>query len=144
METKLITIATFPDALKAQIVKGRLEAEGILSFIADEHSMTNQPYLTMIHGGVRLQVREGDSARAQEIIRVTQRPPAPIEFVPLTLTEKCPNCNSRKIEEMKASKRQSVLTYLRHLFVAPPSHPITRQFACSVCGHTWQVAPDEA
>lgn len=143
MENKLITIATFPDALKAQIVKGRLEAEGILSFIADEHTITNQPYLTMIHGGVRLQVQEGDSERAQEVIRITQRPPAPIEFVPLALTEKCPNCNSRKIAEVKLAKKPSLLTFLRNLFTSRPDNATAaRLFSCHTCGHEWTAGSD--
>ncbi len=140
MENKLVTIATFPDALKARIVKGRLEAEGILCFIADEHTITNQPYLTMIHGGVRLQVQENDTARAEEIIRVTQRPLAPIEYVPIPVTEKCPNCNSKKIEEVTAAKKPSLLTVLRNLVTVRPVNVIAvRRFACQTCGHRWIV-----
>jgi hypothetical protein len=140
MENKLVTIATFPDALKARIVKGRLEAEGILCFIADEHTITNQPYLTMIHGGVRLQVQENDLARAEEIIRITQRPLAPIEYVPIPVTEKCPNCNSRKIEDVTSGKKQSFLTTLRNLVTSRSVNEVAvRRFTCQTCGHNWIV-----
>ncbi len=144
MENKLVTVATFPDALKARIVKGRLEAEGILCFIADEHTITNQPYLTMAQGGVRLQVQENDSVRAEEIIRVTQRPVAPIEYVPIPLTEKCPNCNSRKIEEVSSVKNQSFLTVLRNLVTFRSVYDkAVRDFTCHNCGQEWIVKPDE-
>lgn len=139
MENKLVTIATFPDALKAQIIRGRLEAEGILCFIADEHTITNQPYLAMIHGGVRLQVQERDSEQAQKIIQVTQWSPEPLEFAPLPLTEQCPNCSSRKIEEVKSLKSQSFLTFLRNLLSSRTRKTASRHFICRTCGHKWLI-----
>ncbi len=137
MENKLITIATFPDALKAQIMRGRLEAEGIPAFIADEHTITNQPYLYMAYGGVRLQVAEQDQSRAQAVINT--REPLPVDSTPELLPDQCPNCHSGKVTETTSATKSSLLTFLRNLLLSRSPQPLVRRFSCSNCGFKWMI-----
>ena len=137
MENKLITIATFPDALKAQIMRGRLEAEGIPAFIADEHTITNQPYLYMAYGGVRLQVAEQDRDRAQAILSTGDS--FAVEPTPEHFPDQCPNCHSGKVEETTSANNPSLLTVLRNLLLSrSPQQPV-RRFSCSNCGYKWMI-----
>ncbi|MDQ3290823.1 MAG: DUF2007 domain-containing protein [Bacteroidota bacterium] len=135
MATKLITIATFPDAVKAQIMRGRLEAEGIPAFIADEHTLTNQPYLYMAYGGVRLQVTEIDRDKALAIIK-TQNPFSDLETMPDLLSDQCPNCHSNKVEEV-STRNRSILTFLRTLLTTGTDEIKVRRFKCQNCGYNW-------
>ena len=64
----MITISTFTTATEAHIVKGRLEAEGIRTSIADEHLITVDWTMSLALGGVRLQVPAESVAQAQKII----------------------------------------------------------------------------
>ncbi len=137
MENKLITIATFPDALKAQIMRGRLEAEGIPAFIADEHTITNQPYLYMAYGGVRLQVAEPDRDRAQVILNAVE--PFPVEPTPEHFPDQCPNCHSGKVAETTSVSKPSLLTFLRNLLLSRSPQPPVRRFSCSNCGYKWMI-----
>ncbi|QMU30944.1 putative signal transducing protein [Adhaeribacter radiodurans] len=137
MANKLITIATFPDAVKAQIMRGRLEAEGILAFIADEHTLTNQPFLYMAYGGVRLQVAEQDREQAQAILNTGDS--FVVETTPEYLPDQCPNCHSDKVKETTSAAKQSLLTFLRNALTARSHQPVVRRFTCNNCGYKWII-----
>jgi hypothetical protein len=61
----LVTIATYSFLHEAHIAKARLDAVGIVSFIADEHT-TN--IFSNAVGGVRLQVPVAFAAQAQQVL----------------------------------------------------------------------------
>jgi hypothetical protein len=63
-----ITIRTFTYPQDAFIIKGRLEAEGIECFLKDELTVQVDNFYTNALGGVKLQVRESDRDRAEEIL----------------------------------------------------------------------------
>jgi len=71
----LVTIATYLFPHEAHIAKARLEAVGIESFIADEHT-TN--IFSNAMGGVRLQVPAEFAAQAQQVLNE----PTEIESIP--------------------------------------------------------------
>lgn len=71
MKTQLITIAVFALAFQANLVKGRLEADGIPCYIQDEHSVQTTPMLTNAIGGVKLQVKDEDVPMAVALLRYT-------------------------------------------------------------------------
>ncbi|RDC65723.1 putative signal transducing protein [Adhaeribacter pallidiroseus] len=137
MENKLITIATFPDALKAQIMRGRLEAEGIPAFIADEHTITNQPYLYMAYGGVRLQVAEQDRERAQQALQASE--PFSVDPAPEHFPDQCPNCHSPKVTETTSINQPSLLSLLRNVLTFRDPQTPVRRFTCANCGYKWIV-----
>ena len=66
--TKLITITSYSEPIEAYIVKGRLEAEGIPAFIANEHHISLAWYLSHALGGVKIQVHMKDKNKAEEIL----------------------------------------------------------------------------
>ncbi len=69
----LTTIVASDYPMNLHILKGRLEAEGIPAFIADEEVVTmNWLYSTAL-GGVRLQVWRQDAERAAEILGLDWR-----------------------------------------------------------------------
>jgi hypothetical protein len=63
-----ITIRTFTYPQDAFIIKGRLEADGIECFLKDEMTVQVDNFYTNALGGVKLQVREGDRERAEELL----------------------------------------------------------------------------
>jgi len=65
----LVTVETYSSAWEAQLDRARLEAEGIHAIVADEHFFRLYGALSNTLGGVRLQVRPGDSERAAELLR---------------------------------------------------------------------------
>ena len=45
-----------------------LQSEGIESYLADEHLARNEPISSILAGGIRLLVRDGDAPRAREVL----------------------------------------------------------------------------
>lgn len=67
---ELITIATFDNAPQAYLVKARLESEGIVCFLTDEHISSLLP--SGPFGGIKLQVSFADSFKAFDIYHEMQ------------------------------------------------------------------------
>src|SRR3954454_18221483 len=67
--TRLVTVETFSSPWEAQLARAALEAEGIDAVIADEHFLRLYGALTGTLGGVPLQLRPEDPARATDLLR---------------------------------------------------------------------------
>ena len=67
--SNFVTLHTFQNPFEAQVVRGRLESEGIRAFIIDEN--INYTVGPMILEGIRLQVERDDFLRAKHILEKT-------------------------------------------------------------------------
>ena len=63
-----LTVARLNDAVEAQLLQGRLQADGIEAQLADQNHVQADPLIAIALGGVRVQVRQRDAAVAQSII----------------------------------------------------------------------------
>jgi len=125
---RLVTIASFPEAIEAHIYRSRLEAEGIPCVLADENIVSNQPWHTIAYGGVKLRVRHTDEMRAREIIQDIRGK------LNAEATELCPVCHSNKI---KVKRNVNILKQV--VSVLFMGTPVSRKAVCVNCGHTWQL-----
>lgn len=94
MKEKFYTLASFEFPADAQILKGKLESEGISVFLRDEHTLNSDPLISNAIGGVKLQVYTEDKEKAFEIyneIRAYARDDHGNLIV-------CPNCRMQKSE----------------------------------------------
>ena len=64
----LVTIWTFPYQHQLLIIRGRLEAEGIVTYAQDELTIQVDPLYSNALGGIKLMVNEDDVTRANEIL----------------------------------------------------------------------------
>ena len=62
-----VTVGTYVSLIEAQIVKGRLESEGITAIVADGMAAGVMPFVGS-SSGVHVQVAEEDVAKAKEIL----------------------------------------------------------------------------
>ena len=79
MEDTFYQLATFEYVADVQIVKGKLESEGIPVFLKDENTLNSDPIISNAIGGVKLQVYSKDKERAVAIyneIRAYAKSPA--------------------------------------------------------------------
>jgi len=142
----LITIATYTNPLEAHIVRGRLQAEGIETYVAHEHHIWANWFLSTALGGVKLQVRPEDAQQAQEILRqehdgdyemlVAEADTASAEPRPA-----CPVCRSEDITPVRRSGRLSLFIVWLSSLPLPYSN-VT--MACRRCGHTWVNREEQA
>ncbi|NIP73524.1 MAG: DUF2007 domain-containing protein [Gammaproteobacteria bacterium] len=64
----MVTVGTYEDMVNAHIALGRLKAEGIPAFLADEHLVQTDWLYSIAVGGIKLQVEPRHAARAREIL----------------------------------------------------------------------------
>jgi hypothetical protein len=64
----MVTIATFDFLPQAEIVRGRLRAEGIACELADQHLVQTDWLYSIAVGGIKLQVEARDVERALMIL----------------------------------------------------------------------------
>jgi hypothetical protein len=69
----LVTVERFTEVWEAHILRARLEAEGLLASIADEHLVSMDWFYSNAIGGVRVQVPACELARAQEVLAALRR-----------------------------------------------------------------------
>jgi hypothetical protein len=64
-----LTVAAYTDPILAHIVRGRLEAEGLDAWVADEHTVLADWYMRQALGGAKVRVAVAQFAQAREIVR---------------------------------------------------------------------------
>jgi hypothetical protein len=64
----LTTIARYRNPIDAHIARARLEAEGIPSFVADEHLIGVNGFYSDVLGGVKLNVPDGWAEAARDVV----------------------------------------------------------------------------
>lgn len=80
---------TCADAVKANIIKGKLESEGIHCFLTNENSATIAPHHFMVSdAGVQVFINESDLENANEILKTNSDSQKDL---------KCPECGSANI-----------------------------------------------
>lgn len=66
---QLVTVFTAFNPAEAQLIRSRLEAAGLLVFVADELAALSMDGYALAAGGIRVQVPDVDAAAALELIR---------------------------------------------------------------------------
>ncbi|WP_422861814.1 DUF2007 domain-containing protein [Flagellimonas sp. W118] len=94
MESEFHTLGSFEFPADVQIIKGKLESEGIMVFLRDETTINSDPLISTAIGGVKLQVYTKDKERAKEIFDEIRNYATDSEGKPII----CPNCKATKSE----------------------------------------------
>lgn len=137
---KLVTIKTFTYPHEAYIIRGRLESEGIYTFLKDEMTVQVHNFYSNAVGGVKLQVPYEDVDRALSIIDGDTK-----EFektVSLSIEELdkatacCPFCNSENVGSKKKANWLTLIPYLIVGFIFPI---YKKTHVCFDCGKEWRV-----
>jgi hypothetical protein len=101
MDDKLITIATFGNAVEANLAKNRLETAGIRAFLADADTVDMAWQLTGAVGGIKLQIPVGDEEVALSLLE------KPLEAVSHRASGR-PRRKTRKVIKLTAITRDGV------------------------------------
>ena len=94
MNQKFYTIASFEYPADVQILKGKLESEGIPVFLRDENTINSDPLISGAIGGVKLQVYTEDKEKALAIYNEIRAYAVDDDGNPVV----CPNCKAQKSE----------------------------------------------
>jgi hypothetical protein len=125
-ENDLVTVATASTPIEANIMKSKLESEGLTCFVADQNMVSINPLYSNAVGGVRVQVRQGDFEKAKEILNIKS------QTLKMVI---CPECHSNEISHGKTPAILNVLSFFG-LGVFFPQ--LRRQWVCNKCHHSWR------
>ena len=121
MNQKFYTIASFEYPADVQILKGKLESEGIPVFLRDENTINSDPLISGAIGGVKLEVYFEDKEKALTIYNEIRAYAADDDGNPVV----CPNCKAQKSEAYY--ERKGVFNKLFPFFEK-------RKYKCLNCG----------
>lgn len=94
MKETFVNIARYQYSSEAQIVKGKLQSEGIEVFLADHVLIDTDPLISQAIGGVKMNVRTSYKARALAVLSEIENYSLDNEGKSLV----CPSCNSMHIK----------------------------------------------
>lgn len=130
MQDTFTTIAVFQYTSEAEIIKGRLEADGISVFLSDNHTIDTNPFVSNAIGGVKLKVLSAQEKEAKAILNSISTYSLNNDGQAL----KCPNCHKTQIELFSTIKDfKSFINFLGDfIFGSLPFH--TRyNYRCKDC-----------
>ncbi len=130
------TIARFQYSTEAQIVKGRLEAEGIPVFLADQFTIETDPLVSNAIGGIKLKVYSHDTVKALRVLESVKE---------YSLDDKgeeisCPGCGEKKVKVYTAiNSFKSLVSFLFSLLTTALPINVQHKYRCEVCEHKFNL-----
>ncbi|MFL0353225.1 putative signal transducing protein [Xanthomarina sp. GH4-25] len=124
------TIARFQYSSEAQIIKGRLEAEGIEVFLSDNLTIDTDPLVSNAIGGVKLKVLSHQSEDAKEILESIRKYSMDDEGNSIS----CPNCHNEKIELFSTIKdAKSLIWFIFGVLFSGLPFYTRHKYRCETC-----------
>lgn len=120
MGKDLVTLGSFEFLADVQIIKGKLESEGIVVTLKDANMVGVEPFASNAIGGIKLQVHRADKERAQAIFDEVRNYAVDDDGELIA----CPNCKAQKSEVIYLRK-----TLMHKLF--PFLEP--KKYRCTQC-----------
>lgn len=133
--SELVTVARFRDLPLAELARGKLNAEGIPAFLADQYLVGLRWDLSNAIGGLRLQVPRERAGEARDILNADDSA-ALAELQSSTLVgrrDSCPSCGSADIRQKKLSRRSGAIS----LILSLPILFWGTRLVCQQCGRSW-------
>ena len=133
MDDKIVTLAAFYDAMEAEIVRGRLEANDIPCFIADGNFIAANPLYNQAAGGIKIKVFEHDVDKCREILS---------EKIELEDADdklySCPRCSSSDVFYGPSEVEKNWIFLMLSFLTL--THPIFlyKTWHCKACGNKFQ------
>ena len=128
----MITVASFDNTEQAELLKDRLDQEGIPAFVADGAIVgLNWMYSNAV-GGVKVQVNEENVARVRAMLKALAIPIGGPEPLSPYL---CPHCGSAKVVFRRVSVAFLMVSLLALGFPLAFYHP---RCQCLDCGKKWK------
>ena len=94
MEQKFFMLGAFEYVADVQIIKGKLESEGIAVFLRDENTLNSDPLISNAIGGVKLLVYTKDKDEALKIYNEIRAYAVDNDGNAIV----CPNCKAKRSE----------------------------------------------
>jgi len=132
-----VTIATFWELFDADFVKTMLDLEGIPAILTNECIILLDWRYANATGGIRVNVRGQDAARARRLL--SEQPIRPDVAKPAVIDPEyelaCPRCGSLEVRYERFSR---FAFFLSLLMLGFPILVLRRALKCRTCRHRWK------
>lgn len=136
MEEEFITVTRYQYSAEAQIIKGRLEAEGIPVYLSDVHTIDTDPLVSNAVGGVKLKVRKSDCELALQVLDSISKYSVDDAGEDIS----CPNCNSNRVILMSHVRNiRSFLFFIFSFLTSALPIGIKYNYHCENCRHKFKL-----
>jgi hypothetical protein len=133
-ERDLVMIRRFQNLPEAPLAKGSLDSSGIECFLADDHMVRMDWFMSNLLGGVKLLVNREDAEAATAILDEPTPELLDVEGVGEYQQPRCPECQSLDVNFEQLNRKVAYTT--AWLGIPTPLH--TAAWTCRSCGHQWQ------
>ena len=129
-------MASFIDPPLAFLLKSRLEFEGIVAWVADDHHINLQWTISLALGGVKVKVMEADREDAQKVLYSDCAEALDaISFPGDVEAACCEKCGSMDLKRYSLTRKAAALTLLTGL----PFIYFGKRVKCRDCGHVMKT-----
>lgn len=136
MENTFTKVGTFQFSAEANIIKGKLEAEGVEVFMADGYTIDTDPLISNAIGGVKLFVKTEDVEKATGILSEIGRYSIDNEGRPVL----CPECGHAEVEVMTSVKETDpLMSFLFSLVLGLFPFFVKYKYRCNNCGNEFSI-----
>jgi hypothetical protein len=136
MSNTFVTVARFQYSSEAQIVKGRLETDGIEVFLRDNITIDTDPLVSNAIGGVKLKVLAKDEKEARAILKSIKVHSLDDDGNPIT----CPNCKQKQIALYSTIKDlKSFMSFVIGFLLGTLPFSTRYQYKCEDCNVEFPV-----
>lgn len=136
MSDSFETIATFTYSSEAQIIKGRLEADGIDVFLSDNFTIDTDPLVSNAIGGVKLRVKTEDVEKAKALLKSIEQYSVDEEGNPII----CPNCSKAEVKMYSTVKDfKSFFSFILGLIVGTLPFSARYRYKCDNCNYEFDI-----
>lgn len=127
---KFTTVAVFQYSAEAQIIKGRLESDGIAVFLSDNLTIDTDPLVSNAIGGVKLKVLSHQVIEAKLILNSMQDYALDDDGNSI----QCPNCRSTHVELFSTIKDlKSFFWFIFGFLFSTLPFYTKHKYRCEVC-----------
>lgn len=137
--TKPVVIGRYRDPYAAAIARSILESAGIQSFLADDNVIRMNWLYSNALGGIKLLVKDEDSAAARELLEAQIPEKFEVEGAGEYEQPRCPNCNSLDVSFQELDRKMAHTG----LLISLPIPAVKHGWNCHACGQNWEPDADK-
>jgi hypothetical protein len=123
-----VPVHYFINYMDAHILMGKMQHEGIQCWLKDEHTVTVNPILAGVVGGIKLMVPEHQKEEAMRLLNRMEEE--------RKSRQSCPRCRSHDIQFVSTPRRAgNWLTALASVFIGDYALTVHKTYHCFQCGN---------
>ena len=140
MNEKLIQIHSFDNPIDANMLKSKLESEGIECFLPDENTVSTYMFLSTAVGNIKVMIKESDYDKAKKVITdFKSESNITGEIYEDGYSDKhhgaeCPKCGSESVNLYKYNRKGAAISIMLLGF---PLIFTSKEWKCDTCGNMW-------